>query len=111
MKKIFALSLISVLAVGLLSGCGLTGAEGSASAGTAVPSEEVIAGKVSEPIIQAGDTIIKLGESTVADLAEAGAEFSADSQVESLEFSEDPLYQRAMDFTIGDTIIHTQIKT
>ena len=108
MKKMIAILLCGVLAAGMLAGCGSSQSQGSVAAVT--PSETVVASKPTKPSFQVGDTVLTIGESTVEDLVNAGAAFSSDSQVKTIDFSEDPLYQREMKFALGGTTITIQAK-
>lgn len=107
MKRMLAFLLCGVIGTGFLAGC----SDSPQAVQTAVvPLEEVIRSTPKSPAFQAGETVLTLNESTVNDLVEAGAAFASDSLVQTIDFSEDPLYQRAMKFKVGGTTLTIQAK-
>ena len=112
MRKILILFIFPLLFVfsTLLCGCTESEKENLTTLQMVTPLGSILSLTPKTPGIQIGDTVLILGKSTVEDLVNAGAVFDADNRIQSVNFSEDPLYTRQLKFTAGASSLTVLVK-
>ncbi|MBR2259583.1 MAG: hypothetical protein IJ899_20055 [Blautia sp.] len=109
MRKIRVIAaILTVFPLLFISGCG--NQPTTQAIYTAVPTEAILVTTANAPCIQVYDTVLELGKSTVEDIVNAGALFSSNGIVKSIDYSEDPLFTRTLTFVIGPTSITVTAK-